>query len=190
VSVKQPLSIYQAWNVALSLVATPMVMNLNLDDRLSPDAIETMERALARHQADAVAGDWKVCFSQDETDQTEPCYPADRLPFVPDWPPKASTVTRLGSGTGQRGTFGPAVLWSVELHIGAPRYPWRFLDGTVIKWIGDLVWWSALQSMGKKILRVPMVVGNYHSHPSEQAEFRKLPEDEEAMVKSIGCALL
>jgi hypothetical protein len=43
VSVKQPLTIFQAWNVALSLVQTPLVMNLNLDDRLATNAVELME---------------------------------------------------------------------------------------------------------------------------------------------------
>ena len=45
ISVKEPLTIYQAWNVALSLVSTPLAMNLNLDDRLAPDAVEMLELA-------------------------------------------------------------------------------------------------------------------------------------------------
>ena len=36
VVVRGGLTIYEAWNVALSLVRTPYVLNLNLDDRLAP----------------------------------------------------------------------------------------------------------------------------------------------------------
>ena len=46
VVVSERLSIFQAWNVALSLVATPYVLNLNLDDRLAPDALAKLEAAL------------------------------------------------------------------------------------------------------------------------------------------------
>jgi FkbM family methyltransferase len=188
VSVQQPLTIYQAWNVALSLVSTPLVMNLNLDDRLGADAVETMEKALNSDRVDAVAGDWKICYSQVDTDKVELCYPADNLAFVGDWPPQTGTVTRLGSGTGQRGTLGPAVLWRITAHAGVPRYPWRFLDGTPIRSVGDLAWWTILTNMNKKIVRLPMVIGNYHSHPSEQAEFREPPLDEHEMLQTIGCA--
>ena len=51
VCVKEPLTIYQAWNVALSLVATPLAMNLNLDDRLAPDAVEMLELELLKNRA-------------------------------------------------------------------------------------------------------------------------------------------
>jgi len=37
-----PLTIYQAWNLALAAVKTPLVMNPNLDDRLAPDAVEKL----------------------------------------------------------------------------------------------------------------------------------------------------
>lgn len=42
ISVNESLTIYQAWNVALSIVRTPFVMNLNLDDRLAPDAVTVL----------------------------------------------------------------------------------------------------------------------------------------------------
>src|SRR5436190_2566981 len=59
ISVKESLTIYQAWNVALSLVETPLAMNLNLDDRLAPDAIAFLENELRRTRAIAAGGDWK-----------------------------------------------------------------------------------------------------------------------------------
>ena len=50
VLVSENLTIYQAWNVALSLVETPYVMNLNLDDRLNLDAVEKLEDVSMRTQ--------------------------------------------------------------------------------------------------------------------------------------------
>ena len=189
VTVKEPLTIYQAWNVALSLVATPLAMNLNLDDRLAPDAVQMLERELLRNRAAAAAGDWKVCYSQEETDNIEPCYPAERLPFVAQWPPQSGTRTRLGSGTRDRGTFGPATMWRMETHLGAPRYPWRLAEGSLIRANGDLAFWQLLQSNPKfKIHTVPLVIGNYYSHPQDQAEFR-VP-DEGALMADPGVSVL
>lgn len=189
VSVREPLSIYQAWNVALSLVATPLAMNLNLDDRLAPDAVELLEREVQRTGAMMAGGEWKVCYSRAATDAVERCYPSHRLPFVQDWPPKPGTVTRLGSGTGERGTYGPATVWRMDAHVGAPRYPWRLSEGSLIRVAGDLAWWTILASSPRiKIARLPTVIGNYHSHPGDQAEFRAT--DERALFVEPGVALL
>src|SRR5579871_3123754 len=173
VVVHEDMSIYQAWNVALSMVSTPFVMNLNLDDRLAIDAVENLERALMTHDAALVGGDWKICYSQGDTDAVQKCYPASELPFVNQWPLQPGTHTRLGSGAGERGTLGPATLWRMDAHVGLPRYPWRFPDGTLIKVIGDMCWWTLLmQQSKKKIVRLADIIGHYHSHPGEQAEFR------------------
>jgi hypothetical protein len=184
------LSIYQAWNVGMSLVETPFVMNLNLDDRLAPDAVGQLEAALLRNGAALAGGDWNICYSQEATDAVEPCYPVDRLPFVPDWPPPSGTRTRLGSGTGERGTFGPATLWRMDAHIGAPRYPWRFSEGSVLKVAGDVAWWSVIAGHLKKTMtRLPLIIGNYHSRPGSQAEFRG-PQDEVALIDQLGISLI
>jgi hypothetical protein len=186
--VHEPLSIYQAWNVGLALVATPFVMNLNLDDRLAPDAVERLEQALMSEGAALAAGDWRVCYSQQDTDAVECCFPADRLPFVPDWPPQQGTCTRLG--TDRRGTLGPATLWRMDAHIGAPRYPWRLSDGTILKVVGDLGWWQVVtRHLGKKVVRVPEIIGHYHSHPASQAEFRT-DRPELALMNTLGISLL
>jgi hypothetical protein len=183
------LSIYQAWNVGLALVGTPFVMNLNLDDRLAPDAVEVLENTLLREDAALVGGDWKICYSQEETDAVTPVFPADQLPFASSWPPAPGTRTRLGSGTGERGTLGPATIWRMDAHIGAPRYPWRFPDGTVVKVIGDSCWWTLVtQHLKKKAVRIADIIGNYHSHPNEQAEFRG-PSNETALMNTLGVNL-
>jgi FkbM family methyltransferase len=189
ISVREPLTIFQAWNAALALVSTPLAMNLNLDDRLAPNAVELLERGILQHRATAAGGEWKICYSQQETDAVELCYPAERLPYRPEWPPPPGTVTRLGSGTGDRGTFGPVTMWRMEAHMGAPRYPWRLRDGSLIKASGDLAWWSILQNNpNARMLRIPLVIGNYHSHPHDQAEFRE--RDERELFADPGISLL
>lgn len=190
VVVHENMSIYQAWNVGLAMVGTAFVMNLNLDDRLAIDAVEHLENTLIRENAALVGGDWKICYSQQETDDVSRCFPANQLPFETRWPPPPGTPTRLGSGTGDRGTLGPATLWRMDTHIGAPRYPWRFPDGTIVKVIGDMCWWTLVtQLLKKKAVRLSDVIGNYHSHPGEQAEFRG-PSNETALMNALGLSLL
>ena len=185
----EPLSIYQAWNVALSLVATPLVMNLNLDDRLAPDAVEIMENEIRAQQAAAIGGDWKICYSQDETDAVGPCYPADRVPVFSNWPPAKGTPARLGSARDGAGTFGPATMWRMDVHMSAPRIPWRFNDGSPIQVAGDLAWWLTLtNSLRYRILRLPLIIGNYHSHPESQAEFRGA--NERSLFSDPGVSLI
>lgn len=189
ICVKEPLTIYQAWNVALSLVATPLAMNLNLDDRLAPDAVEMLELELLKNHAMAAGGDWRVCYSQAETDAVERCYPAGRLPMIVEWPPKPGSPRRLGVGTNNSGTLGPSTIWRMEAHIGIPRFPWRLREGTLLRAGADLAWWQLLQSNPNfKILAVPMIIGNYHSHPEGQAEFRYA--DERSLMADPGVSLI
>jgi hypothetical protein len=189
VSVKEDLSIYQAWNVALSLVATPLAMNLNLDDRLAPDAVGFLERELLKGRAMAAGGEWRVCYSQAETDAVDACAPAASLPFVADWPPAPGTRTRLGSGTGERGTLGPATIWRMDAHFAVPRYPWRFRDGSLIRVAADAAWWGVLKSdSNMRVMALPTIIGNYHSHPGDQAEFR-VP-DERPLFSDPGVSLI
>ena len=174
ISVSDSLPIYHAWNVALSMVTTPLVMNLNLDDRLATDSIERMAAPFdADPDVFLVGGDWQICYGEDETDRVVVSRPIEQLPFRDEWPPVAGSVTRLGSGDGRRDTHGPACMWRMEAHRRLPRYPYRFADGTPIRVVGDAIWWHAIEHMmRKKIVRLPWIVGNYRSHPDAQAEFR------------------
>jgi hypothetical protein len=185
VTAQAPLSIYQAWNLGLALVRTPLVMNLNLDDRLAPDAVAQMAAGLERDRAMLIGGDWRICYSQEDTEAVTPCFPATEWPHDPAWPPVPGTRTRLGSGTVAHGTFGPSTLWRIDVHQKIPRYPWRFADGSSIGVIGDVLFWMAMQHFGLKLARLPMVIGNYHSHPSEQAEFRHKGEEAKAQAGPI-----
>ena len=65
----------------------------------------------------------------------------------------------------------------MEAHIGMPRFPWRLREGTLLRSNADLAWWEILKSNPNfRVLAVPMVIGNYHSHPEGQAEFRYADE--------------
>lgn len=179
----KPLTIYEAWNIALSACRTPLVINLNLDDRLNLDAIEHMERVITDNRGDLIGGDWKICYSQEETDTISNCFNADLINFCSDWPPSIGTSTRLGSGTGERGTYGPATMWKLSAHVGFPRYPYRTTDDYRIRSVADSIWWDILTThLHKNLIRLPLIIGNYYSHPNTQAEFRV--ENEWEILKS------
>lgn len=177
---QEPLTIYQAWNVATQLARTELVMNLNLDDRLVPGAVQVLQDAIRANEAALVGGEWRVCFDQAATDAAHDTgsalQAATELPFTPQWPPTPPREVRLGSGTGDRGTRGPGTIWRRELHDRMP-YPHAFSDGAPILSVGDTAWWLlVLQYLEGTAVRVPVVVGHYHSHPGDQAEFRVTDE--------------
>lgn len=181
----EPLTIYEAWNVGTQVAQTELVGDLNLDDRLRPHAIAVMEESLFANNVDLVGGEWEVTFDRATTDAAGPLMPASTVPFSAAWPPVHGLPTRLGSGTGERGTFGPCTLWRRSLHDQVP-YPHRFGNGVQIKSIGDTLWWNALiRVLGGTHVRLPVLVGNYHSHPEGQAEFR-LPPEQEHVASGIG----
>ncbi|GEM_PF-907296 len=185
---REPLLIYEAWNMGICRVRTPYVMNLNLDDRLCPQGVEILENVLDGG-ADLAGGEWRICFSQEDTDAVGPIATAHSIPFSPRWPPSQGGPVRLGSGTGERGTFGPACLWRMKLHEQFARYPWKFGDGEPIRIIGDTAWWGLLMKHDKVLKRLPVVIGHYHSHPNDQAEFRNPSRDEEARLARVGLSL-
>jgi hypothetical protein len=77
----------------------------------------------------------------------------------------------------------------MDAHIGVPRYPWRLPEGTTLKVVGDLAWWTLLtRHLKKKVVRVTDVIGNYHSHPNAQAEFRG-PQNEASLMSELGVSL-
>ena len=166
----EPLTVYEAWAAGAALTRTRYVMNLNMDDRLATDAVEILLTALKRRKAGLVGGEWLVCF--DDGFQTEPfgTTSTDGTVFIPDWPPVRAESLRLGSGTGERGTFGPATMWDLD-KIGR-WYPSYFGNQDPILSIGDALFWEILEQTGHEKARLPLVIGRYYSSPGEQAEFR------------------
>lgn len=179
-------TIYEAFAEAVKNVNTPYVMNLNLDDRLCPDGVRIMEEVLDSG-ADLVGGEWRIEFSQKDTDavcseDTTGMPP----PLGQGWPPKPEQgVVRLGSGRGERGTFGPSTAWRRSLHDRLGPYPHKFANGEKVLSVGDAMWWRMIISSGHKCARTPKIIGRYHSHPSEQAEFRPNLQNEHALMKEF-----
>ena len=127
---------------------------------VAPDAVELLEGILMRENAALVGGEWKICYSQQETDAVIRAIPLTNLPFARSGRLNPGTRTRLGSGTGERGTLGPATMWRMDTHIGVPRYPWRFPDGSLVKVIGDSCWWTLVtQHLKKKAVGWPTSSG-------------------------------
>jgi len=181
-----PMTLYEAWNLALAATRTPLVANLNLDDRLAHDGLEKMAARLEQDpEAFLVGGDWLVCHTQAETDAIGAAQSLTGVPVVSSWPPGPEAGRRLGIGDGvNKVSMGPACLWRMAAHMVLPRYPYRFADGSPIRIIGDLIWWRLLEHrLGKRLARVPLIVGHYRSWPSEQAEFRYSQADELAKAE-------
>jgi hypothetical protein len=183
----EPLTIYEAWNLAITACKTVFIMNLNLDDRLYIDAVELLELEITKTGASLVGGDWKICYTQQDTNSITSSYPVNLIPFKSEWPPVKGSLTRFGSGTGERAAFGPATLWNISCHMKIPRYPYRTSDGALIKSVGDSVYWTILKNtFSLKLHRLPMIIGNYNSHPEDQAEFRNCEDIYEIINKGIS----
>ena len=63
----------------------------------------------------------------------------------------------------------------------------------MLRAVSDTAWWRLLANhFGKKVVRLPTIIGNYHSHPAEQAEFRSLAigDDELRLIEELGVRLL
>jgi hypothetical protein len=179
-----PVAIYEAWSAAVGLCSTSWVMNLNIDDRLATNAIELLLGAARSSSASLVCGEWEIEFGTDRVGSLFSAPTSVDTHFKPDWPPQVASGLRLGSGTGERKTFGPATLWNID-KVGK-YYPSNFSNGEAIKSIGDALFWSLLQRTNERVIRLPMVIGRYLSDPNEQAEFRQHNDWES--LKSHGLA--
>jgi hypothetical protein len=171
IAANKPLTNYQALNLALAAVRTPLVMNLNLDDRLAPDAVEKLVGHLRVCDAVLTCGDWRIYYSQEETDLVGQCYAATDIPFSVDCPPAVDPPPPAWQRHGRRRTYGPATLWRTTVHAKVPRYPWRFKDETLIRSVVDGAFCSILSHLGARLSRLSLVICKYHIHPSERAEY-------------------
>ena len=161
------LTLYQAWNVALSMVSTPFAMTLPLTARLGLDAAQILGAAMQDETVVAACGNWRLCGTQGELDAVEPCYAAPIAPAL--------------------GALGPGVLWRMDTHMQSPRYPWRLRDGTLLHREGEAAWQTRLTQMpGGKIVRVPLVIGNCLSAETAST----LPYDERALLDDPGVSFL
>lgn len=170
------LTIYEAWAAAVTLCKTKYILNLNLDDRLATNAIEYLLRFIKLTNSALIGGEWEICFTDSHLNQSFKVSQINETKFYKEWPPKNNLKIRqrLGSGTNERGTFGPSTLWDLE-KIGK-WYPTNFNNGEKITSIGDSIFWSLLGMLKLKRHRIEMLIGKYLSDPNNQAEFRNYNE--------------
>ena len=171
------LSIYQAWHTAMGHSNKKLLINLNLDDRLCPDAVARMSSYFDSDDVMLVGGEWVIANQVAKSDQLRNIS-IEETYFDPTWPPKTRSFTRpgenlrLGSGMGERGTYGPATMFRRSLIEELP-YPLKFGNGELVESIADSLWWSLIKrKYPGGAIRIPEIVGIYHSDPSSQAEFR------------------
>lgn len=181
-SFSAPLTIYEAWAAGVALAKTRYVMNLNMDDRLAVGAAQELVEAARTTKSALVGGDWLICFDREHLSLEFPVTGIEDTQFVPNWPPRPQQGLRLGSGSGERGTFGAATLW--DLDIVGKWYPTYFGNGEPILSIGDTIFWTLLQQKKLKLTRLPKIIGRYYSDPDAQAEFR--PHKDNELVKTEG----
>ena len=165
-----PLTIYEAWNLAVKLAPTEYVLNLNLDDRLFSNSVALMQDFLEASESDLVGGEWLIDFASPRHYVDDMRVDVSQTTFLPDWPPREAKNLRLGSGTNERGTFGPSTIWKKSTT--GSGYPHLFSNGEQIRSIGDALFWHSLKQAGRKLKKMPLLVGTYHSDASNQAEFR------------------
>lgn len=181
-SFSDPLTIYEAWAAAVALAKTRYVMNLNMDDRLAVGAAEELVETAKATRSALVGGDWLISFDKQHLGESFPVTSYGGTQFLPDWPPRHHEGLRLGSGSGERGTYGAATMWDLE--IVGKWYPTYFGNGDPILSIGDAIFWSVLQKKNLKLTRLPRIIGRYYSDPNGQAEFR--PHKDNELLKSEG----
>lgn len=165
-----PLTIYEAWNLAVKLAPTEYVLNLNLDDRLFSNSIALMKDFLEASDSDLVGGEWLINFGSVRECIDDLRVEVSQTSFLPDWPPREGNNLRLGSGTGERPTYGPATMW--KRSTTGMGYPHLFKNGEQIRSIGDALFWHSLKQAGRTLKKIPLMIGVYHSDAANQSEFR------------------
>jgi hypothetical protein len=182
------LSIYEAWNIAIQNILTPIAMNLNLDDRLFNNALELIYDYFNTHECDLVGGEWLISKSQELTKsylrEFDPTTKTSSIEIARSWPPiTCDALLKLGSGRGDsRSTYGPATAFRIN---GSINFPHQFNSGEQITSVGDAIFWQAIASRGGILKRLDNFIGIYHTHPNEQAEFRPTNDHFNLKIKSM-----
>lgn len=171
VTVDRGVTVAQSFMAALALTETEYFAALNVDDCWFTDAAAAHLAHMRTHDLDLCGGDWEIRFTP-EADVDRPCVGLDALTVCPDWPPAPLPGQRLGSGDGARGTFGPAPVFRTAAVRAVGGYARTFGDGTPVATIIDYILWDRLARAGRRLGRLPLVVGSYLSDPAGQQEFR------------------
>ncbi|NVK14364.1 MAG: glycosyltransferase family 2 protein [Rhodobacteraceae bacterium] len=181
-SFSEPLTIYEAWAAGAALARTRYVMNLNMDDRLATGAAQELAETAMVTKSALIGGDWLISFDRGHLARDFPVTGYTDTQFAADWPPRPCEGLRLGSGSGERGTYGAGTMWDLEM-VGK-WYPTYFSNGEPVLSIGDAIFWKVLKDKQLKLTRLPRIIGRYYSDPNAQAEFR--PHKDNELLKSHG----
>ncbi|NIZ15475.1 glycosyltransferase family A protein [Phaeobacter sp. HF9A] len=174
-SFSDPLTIYEAWAAGVALARTRYVMNLNMDDRLANEGAQLLLGFIKQNNVALVGGEWLICFDHAFQKQSFGIADPAQTVFRPAWPPEKTENLRLGSGLGERGSFGPATMW--DLTKTQRWYPSYFGNKDPILSIGDAIFWEYVKKLGVGTGRLPYLIGRYYSSPDAQAEFRSHDDD-------------
>ena len=148
------VTIYHAWNIGIRAAGTELVTNANADDRLRPDGIETLVKALDDNPDAALA------------------YPD--VDVVKSLEGGFDGAKRTGGFRFAEGGFhelmglcfvGPMPMWRSSLH---QKHGW--FDAKMQS-AGDYEMWLRLAKAGERLLHVREVLGIYLDRP-DSAEHR------------------
>jgi len=143
-------TIYEAWNLAVSVAQGEFLTSANCDDHLRPTALEVMARELKRHSKYAV-----VYGNQEIVERLDG-------PVVGTYDWLEGGLTELLQGC----FVGPMPMWRKSLHT---QYG-LFDPGLYIA--GDYEFWLRIASHGERFLHIRGIVGTYLKR-SDSAEHRE-----------------
>lgn len=155
VQCERRISVYEAWNIAISKAKTRYCMNVNTDDRLYPAALLTMLSYAA------VDPDIDVHYS--------PCFVTrdpehKRLVDILDWPEFSHAALV------QRCICGPFPLLKrsalIEAGLFDPEY----------RCSGDYEMWLRMSKLGYRFRKIPEVIGTYYDNPVGLSTSREMME--------------
>jgi O-antigen biosynthesis protein len=154
---QQRETVYQAWNRGIRMATGEFVTNSNTDDRLRPDALEVLVRALREHpECDLAYPDMRI--TQQENASFE-----SHLPFgFKDWP-EYDRLSLL-----ELCCVGPFPLWRRSLHQEIGYFDERY------KSAADYEFWLRA-SQSHHFIHVPQFLGLYWLSESTVSRCGDLP---------------
>ncbi len=148
IKLDQRYSIYDTWNIGVSLALSPILSNWNIDDRRHPDSLRwQLEHLLFTPKCDVCYGAtaWSHVpnekFEDNKLDDIYPCEEVGLDSFMRSNPPHCMPMWRK----------------ILHQHIGEfnPYYPTA----------GDFEFWVRCYNHGKIFCRIPKIVGLYYYNP-------------------------
>jgi glycosyltransferase involved in cell wall biosynthesis len=167
IELNERISIYGAWNLAIKSADTKYVMNINTDDRLYPEGLETMLLAAERiPNAVVLYGLNQIVSDENHT---------VRIGWH-NWEDYSHNVLY------HHCICGPFPLLDRETIIAEGMFNEKFTRS------GDYEMWLRLSSKGHGIVRIPVYIGSYYLNPegmSTAAAGRAEVEKQDEEIRSL-----